>query len=108
MHSSHYSRSLLCIALLIVSISCVHATITASEETALAQILAAFPALSNAQQDPSLYTIMNGASNSWPSNLASVCSGADGYDIHGIHCTNGHVDGILLYVIAGLSIRLLP
>ena len=94
-------RAFGCLLLLICAISTSCAALDASEEAALSQILAAFPSLSLVQQDSSLYEEMNGPSKNWPSNFSTVCLGPDGYDIHGIYCVAGHVEGIYLYVRLG-------
>ena len=87
-----------CVALLLVAASSAHAALTTGEKDSLAQLLQAFPALSVAQQDPNLYYLQNGASWSWPSNFDNLCLGADGYEIHGIRCSAGHVAELFLYV----------
>ena len=83
--------------ILICTITSPCEAIDASEEAALSQLLVAFPALLLVQQDTTLYDEMNGPSKSWPSSLSTVCSGPDGYDVHGISCVGGHVAGIYLY-----------
>lgn len=100
-------RTVGCILLLLCAWIPTSAALDASEALALAEIFAAFPALSIVQQDNSLYADMNGPSKSWPSDLSTVCSGGDGYQIHGIFCFSGHVTGIYLYVrsIAFFAIR---
>ena len=83
-----------CLILLLATFGSAVATVSLTESTALSALLVAFPSLSHVQQDFLLYPAMNGTSNSWPSTFSTLCSGADGYEIHGIRCAGGHVDTI--------------
>lgn len=64
------------------------------EAVALANLLAAFPALSNVQRDPNVALMMNGTAKSWPSNFDTLCDNGDGYEIFGVRCAGGSIDAI--------------
>lgn len=91
-------RALGCILVVVCAVLTTSAALDPSEVVVLRRIITAFPQLSLVQQDVNLYVDMNGPSKSWPNDLSTVCSGSDGYDVHGIFCSAGHVQGIYLYV----------
>lgn len=96
------ARFALLLVLVVAAICCnggvVSAALSDGEKQALAQIRLAFPSLAQVHQDPALYKTFGGPSHSWPENFDTLCNSPDdGYEIHGIRCSSGHVDEIFLY-----------
>ena len=88
---------ILCASLAICLVGPCQATVDADEVAALQSILNAFPAL--ATVNLAVQRSMNNinVTRNWSVDLTTVCSGPDGYDLFGIHCSFGHVDKILWY-----------
>ena len=74
--------------------------VSSEEMLALEQILAWYPALSNVNPYDQ-YAYLNQEDRdwggSWTKPMSEVCSGGNGWDIHGVECRNGHIVSIRLY-----------
>lgn len=73
-----------------------HSIITSQEKQALLQIYNAYPALAFPPEIAGADLSDPAPGNAWNSTFDNLCS-TDGYEYFGIHCFNGHVDGIEMY-----------
>ena len=77
--------------------ACMVQGLTQGEVSALSSLLNSFPSLSHVISADE-YPLAGGYfGQSWTKPLNSVCSGVNGWDIHGIYCSGGRITKIKLY-----------
>lgn len=74
-----------------------HGALTASEKTALGELLNRFPDLRSVATWASTSDDGQQFGGSWTDDLDSACPGS-GYHFYGVHCNSGHIDGLNMYV----------
>ena len=98
-----------CLLVTMCIVSSCSAVLTTSEKDALAQIFENYPDLSSVPLQVSTNEEGEYFGKKWTNNFDKVCL-SGGFDIYGVNCSEeGHVSGLLMYVVLGLdeSLKLL-
>jgi len=90
------NRMTLVLLVVLLALSGSTQAITVQEASALNDLLSFFPSLLQVYRDPSNPDYGTSWRYITASDALSICAGAAGYELHGLHCDGfGHIDGLL-------------
>jgi hypothetical protein len=97
------------ILLLLICLSGIEATLSPAEISTLEKLLESFPSLLNVHGDDEYPLIGPPQGGSWTKPISETCDGVEeGWDRHGIHCKNGHIDKLQFTPSWGMNFSAIP